>query len=120
MAASRLLIKEKMIAKAPRRQVEGSPIPVAFCLASPGGGDVKGSRRRFRRSPHIGRSGCQVARTVRCVVTDYAVKVRREAMRDAAVGDERCAGKWRIEVIIDVPEEQGTILLVGPLGPWLR
>jgi len=25
-----------------------------------------------------------------------------------------------VEVNIDVPEQQGTILLVGPRGPWLQ
>ena len=86
----------------------------------PGGGDVKGKSLRSRRSPHIGRSGCQVARTVWCAVTDYASGLRRNAGRDVVAGDERCAGKWRIEADANVPEKQGINLLVGPRGPWLQ
>jgi hypothetical protein len=86
----------------------------------PGGEDVKGARVRSRRSPPIGRSGCQVARTVWRVVTDYASGCRRDERRDGVAGNARCAGKWRIEVNADVPERQGINLLVGPRGPWLQ
>jgi len=91
------------------------------CPTPPGGGDVKGARILFRRCPDIGRSVCGFARTLWCAVTDCAIQIfRLGAERQDAVGDERCAGKWRVEVNIDVPEQQGTILLVGPRGPWLQ
>ncbi len=85
----------------------------------PGRGDVKGALLHFRRSPHIGRSACHVARTLWRVVTDYASGLRRNAGRDEVAGDER-SGKWRIEADANVPERQGINLLVGPRGPWLQ
>jgi hypothetical protein len=105
----------------PSVSIEGSP-PARDCgmaATSPGGGDVKGAPVRVRRSPGIGRSGCQVARAVRCARTDYAFDLRHDVGPDVAVGSERCARKWRIEVNEDVPQRPGIILLAGPRGPWL-
>jgi hypothetical protein len=95
--------------------------PVLRVLRTSWRGDVKGVLLHFRSRPDIGRSVCGFAKTPWCAVTDYAKgSCRRGAERDDVFENERCAGKWRVEVKVDVPEEQGTILLVGPRGPWLQ
>lgn len=55
-------------------------------------------------------------------MTGDANSLGRRAGRDVEVGGgvKRRVGKWRIEVGMDVPERQGTNLLVGPRGPWLQ
>jgi len=55
-------------------------------------------------------------------MTDDANELGPGAWRDVEVdGVKRGFGKWRLEAdVVDVPEEQGTILLVGPRRPWLQ
>jgi hypothetical protein len=73
-----------------------------------------------RIRPHIGRSGGQVISAVRCAGTEDANHLDRSACIEVRVGVRRCVGRWRIEVGVNVPKEQGINLLVGPRGPWLQ